>query len=128
MYVCMSMYVCVYVCMYACMYVSMYVCIYVSMYLCIYLCAYVCMCTRMYVCTYVRTHTSVHRLLLLLLTSQGGIIVQDIAIRIVGPDLEERSVVVTVPELWVLDVQAGLELDGGGVPVLDGLLGGAQHL
>ena len=37
-----SMYLCIYVSMYLCIYVSMYLCIYVSMYLCIYVSMYVC--------------------------------------------------------------------------------------
>ena len=42
MYVCISMYVC--------MYVRMYVCTYVCMYVCTYVCMYICMYVRMYVC------------------------------------------------------------------------------
>jgi hypothetical protein len=56
MYVCVCVYVCMYVCVYVCMYVCTYVCMYVRMYVCMYVRMYVCMYVRMYVCMYVCTY------------------------------------------------------------------------
>ena len=52
MYVCVYMYVCMYVYMYVCIYVYIYACTYVCMYVCRYVCMYVCMyvCENNFVC------------------------------------------------------------------------------
>ena len=42
MYVCMCVYVFMYVCIYVFMYVCMHVCMYVFMYVCMHVCMYVC--------------------------------------------------------------------------------------
>ena len=54
MFVCMYLYLCIYVsmhlCMYVCMYVRIYVCMRVCMHVCMHACIYVCMHACMYVC------------------------------------------------------------------------------
>ena len=49
MYLCMYVYIYIYVCM--CIYI--YICIYVCMYVCVYIYIYVCMCKYIYVCIYI---------------------------------------------------------------------------
>ena len=51
MYVCICVYKCVYICM--CIYMCMCMCIYMCIYMCIRMCIYMCMCMYLYVYVYV---------------------------------------------------------------------------
>ena len=64
-YVYMYVYVCLYMYVYMCVYVYIYTCIYVCMYIYIYVCVcmYVCVCVYVCICLYVYMHVCIHVLI-----------------------------------------------------------------
>ena len=61
-YVCIGMYVCMYVCMHVCMYACMHVRMYACMHVCMYACMHVCMYACMHAVSY--THLTLPTILL----------------------------------------------------------------
>ena len=59
-YICIYIYICIYVYMYICIYVYMYICIYVYMYICIYVYMYICIYVYMYICIYVYMYICIY--------------------------------------------------------------------